>query len=238
MSEIVRVGLLLFPNVTQLDLTGPAEVFAATPGVELHLLWKATDPVRTGAGFAITPTTTFRAAPQMDVICVPGGSGQIALMDDDETLYFLRAQARGARYVTSVCTGSLVLAAAGLLDGFKATSHWMSRDQLALFGAEPVASRVVRDRDRITGGGVTAGIDFALVVVAALFGEETARAVQLALEYDPAPAFRQRQPGARGRGAGRARAGESRRAPSQATGCERGRGRAASRDVTAFDAAR
>jgi cyclohexyl-isocyanide hydratase len=185
----IRIGLLLFPDVTQLDLTGPAEVFAATPGVELHLLWKNTAPVRTGSGWYIVPTTPFAVAPQMDVLCVPGGSGQIALMNDEETLDFLRCQATGAQYVTSVCTGSLVLGAAGLLTGYQATSHWMSRDQLALLGAVPVAARVVKDRNRITGGGVTAGIDFALVVVAEICGEEVARAVQLGMEYNPDPPF-------------------------------------------------
>jgi len=145
--------------------------------------------VATGKGWRIEPTTRFAECPPLDVLCVPGGSGQIALMEDEEVLAFLRRQAATARYVTAVCTGSLVLGAAGLLRGYRAASHWMSRDQLALLGATPVDERVVIDRNRITGGGVTAGIDFALTVVAALCGEEAAKRIQLALEYDPQPPF-------------------------------------------------
>jgi len=192
--ERLQIGLLLFPGVTQLDLTGPAEVFGAIPGVELHLIWKTTDPVKTGAGWSIVPTTTFSEVPQLSLICVPGGSGQIALMDDRDTLDFLRWQAEGARYITSVCTGSLVLGAAGLLAGYKATCHWMSLDQLRLLGAEPVSERVVIDRNRITGAGVSAGIDFALVAVAELFGDEVAKGVQLGMEYDPHPPFQAGHP--------------------------------------------
>ncbi|GGY26043.1 DJ-1/PfpI family protein [Paludibacterium paludis] len=182
-------GLLLFPGVTQLDLTGPAEVFGSVPDAQLHLIWKDRVPVATGHGWRIEPTTTFADCPQLDVLCVPGGSGQIALMDDEETLDFLRRQAQGARYVTSVCTGSLVLAAAGLLRGYRAACHWMSRDQLALLGAIPDARRIVMDRNRITGGGVTAGIDFGLFLVALLCGEDVARGIALAIEYDPHPPF-------------------------------------------------
>jgi cyclohexyl-isocyanide hydratase len=190
----LRFGLLLFPQVMQLDLTGPAEVFGQVPGAELHLIWKTLDPVPTSKGWRIVPTTTFEACPQLDVVCVPGGSGQIAVMDDGPTLDFLRRQADGARYVTSVCTGSLVLAAAGLLAGYHATSHWMARDQLAMLGAIPVDARIVKDRDRITGGGVTAGIDFGLTVVAELCGEDVAKLIQLGIEYDPAPPFRAGSP--------------------------------------------
>jgi cyclohexyl-isocyanide hydratase len=189
MTDPLRFGLLAFPDLMQLDLAGPAEVFGAVPGAEVHLVWKTRAPVRNSAGWAIVPTTTFADCPRLDVICVPGGSGQIALMEDAETLDFLRTQAAGARLVTSVCTGSLVLAAAGLLAGYRAACHWMSRDQLALLGAVPVAERVVRDRDRITGGGVTAGIDFGLAVVAELCGAETAKLIQLSIEYDPQPPF-------------------------------------------------
>ena len=188
-TEPIRFGLLLFPDLMLLDLAGPAEVFGAVPGAELHLIWKSCAPVTSSAGWSMGPTTTFADCPQLDVICVPGGRGQIALMDDDETLDFVRQQSAGARFTTSVCTGSLVLAAAGLLRGYRAACHWMSRDQLALLGAIPVAERVVRDRDRITGGGVTAGIDFGLTVVAELYGPETAKRIQLGIEYDPAPPF-------------------------------------------------
>lgn len=185
----MQIGLLLFPNLTQLDLTGPFEVFARTPGANVHLLWKTLDPVRDDRGLRMLPSTTLQASPQLDVICVPGGPGQIDLMLDDEVLEFLRRQADGARWITSVCTGALVLGAAGLLKGYKATTHWASHDQLAMFGARPVQARYVVDRNRVTGGGVTAGIDFALALVAEMLGEDVAKAIQLSIEYDPAPPF-------------------------------------------------
>lgn len=188
-STALRIGLVLFPKLTQLDLTGPAEVFGRVPGAEVLLLWKALDPVPSYQGLTILPTTTFDACPSLDVICVPGGPGQVALMDDEETLGFLRRVAPGCRLVTSVCTGSLVLGAAGLLAGYRATCHWTCIDDLRLLGAEPVAERVVRDRNRITGAGVTSGIDFALTVVAELVGPELAQEVQLGMEYDPEPPF-------------------------------------------------
>jgi cyclohexyl-isocyanide hydratase len=194
MTAPINIGILLFPKVTQLDATGPAQVLARTPGATLHMIWKTRDPVPTDAGFSIVPTTTFADCPQLDVICVPGGGGQVDLMSDDETLDFLRKQAAGARYVTSVCTGSLVLGAAGLLKGYRSACHWASRDLLAAFGAIPVAERVVRDRNRISGGGVTAGIDFGLTLLAELAGEEVARSVQLGLEYDPQPPFESGSP--------------------------------------------
>lgn len=189
MAEPVNIGILFYPNVTQLDATGPAQVLARVPGATIHMIWKTRDPVPTDAGFSVVPSTTFADCPQLDVICVPGGGGQVALMTDDETLDFLRKQAAGARYVTSVCTGSLVLGAAGLLKGYRSACHWAWRDMLPAFGAIPVAERVVRDRNRISGGGVTAGIDFGLTVAAELAGEEVARSIQLVLEYDPQPPF-------------------------------------------------
>lgn len=189
MNRPLQIGLLLFPDVTQLDLTGPWEVFARTPGVECHLIWKDLQPVRSDRGLSILSTTTFADCPPLDVICVPGGPGQIALMSDDITLNFLRQQADQAKWVTSVCTGSLVLGAAGLLKGYRATSHWSSIDQLALLGAEPVSQRVVRDRNRISGAGVTSGIDFALTLVAEIAGDAVAKSVQLQMEYDPEPPF-------------------------------------------------
>ncbi|WP_333715542.1 DJ-1/PfpI family protein [Pantoea eucrina] len=187
-SEL-SVGLLLFPGVTQLDLTGPFEVFARAPHTRVHLIWKTRDPVISDRGLAMLPTTTFDACPLLDVICVPGGPGQIALMTDSTVLAFIREKSAQASLVTSVCTGSLVLGAAGLLKGYRATSHWTSLDQLALLGAEPISARVVRDRNRITGAGVTSGIDFALRVVADLQGEAVAQMIQLQMEYDPQPPF-------------------------------------------------
>lgn len=189
MSDTCRIGMLLFPQVTQLDLTGPAQFLGRVPGARLHLVWKNTEPVKTDAGFTINPTTDFAGCPQLDVLCVPGGFGITQLLEDGETLDFLRRQAAGARYVTSVCNGSLVLGAAGLLRGYRAACHWAWRHYLPRFGAIPVAQRIVRDRNRISGGGVTAGIDFALVLVAELAGEETAKLLQLGLEYDPQPPF-------------------------------------------------
>ena len=189
MNKPLHIGLLLYPRVTQLDATGPAQVLSRVPGAQIHMIWKDLNPVPTDAGFAIVPTTRMADCPQLDVICIPGGSGQVALMTDEETLTFLRHQAAGARYITSVCTGSLLLGAAGLLKGYRATCHWAWRGLLASFGAEPVAERVVRDRNRISGGGVTAGIDFALTLAAELAGERVAKQIQLTLEYDPQPPF-------------------------------------------------
>ena len=189
MANPIAIGILIYPNLTQLDATGPAQVLARVPGATVHMIWKTRDPIPTDAGFSIVPNTTFADCPQLDVICVPGGGGQVALMTDPETLDFLRKQAATARYVTSVCTGSLVLGAAGLLKGYRSACHWAWRDMLSDFGAIPVAERVVRDRNRISGGGVTAGIDFGLTVAAELAGEEVAKSIQLVLEYDPQPPF-------------------------------------------------
>lgn len=189
MSETCHIGMLLFPQVTQLDLTGPVQILSRVPGARIHLLWKDTLPVMTDAGFSINPTTRFDDCPQLDVLCVPGGFGIVDLLGDSETLEFLRGQAAGARYVTSVCNGSLVLGAAGLLQGYRSACHWHWRQFLEAFGAIPVAERIVRDRNRISGGGVTAGIDFALALAAELAGEETARMLQLGFEYDPQPPF-------------------------------------------------
>jgi len=184
-----RIGLLLFPDITQLDMTGPYEVFTKFPEAEVRLIWKTLEPVKAGGGMRIMPDTTFADCPQLDLVCVPGGAGMNPLMEDAETLAFLRKQAPGARYVTSVCTGALVLGAAGLLKGKRATTHWMSHEMLSALGATPVAERVVVDGNLITGGGVTAGIDFALRVAAEAFGEDLAKAIQLGIEYDPHPPF-------------------------------------------------
>jgi cyclohexyl-isocyanide hydratase len=184
-----HIGLLLFPDITQLDMTGPYEVFIKFPDAKVHLVWKTRAPVTAGGGMQIIPTATFADCPPLDLICVPGGAGMNPLLNDDETLDFIRRQAKGARYVTSVCTGALVLGAAGLLKGKRAATHWMSRDMLAAFGATPVAERVVIDGNVITGGGVTAGIDFALTVAVEAFGPELAKTIQLGMEYDPHPPF-------------------------------------------------
>ena len=186
---VFRIGFLLFPKLTQLDLTGPFELFARMPGGEIHMIWKTLDPVASDHGLQMLPTTTLDACPPLDLICVPGGPGVGDLMDDAAILDFLRRTAATARYVTSVCTGSLVLGAAGLLRGRRATCHWLSLPLLRAFGAEPVADRTVVDGPVITGGGVTAGLDFALSVVAEVRGRAAAEAIQLGIEYDPQPPF-------------------------------------------------
>jgi cyclohexyl-isocyanide hydratase len=189
MPATLHIGFLLFPVVTQLDLTGPAQVLSRVPGAQVHLVWKTRDPVPTDVGFTINPTTAFSDCPPLDVLCVPGGFGIEHLFGDAETLAFLRRQGKQARWVTSVCNGSLVLGAAGLLQGYRSACHWMWLPFLARYSAVPVAERIVRDRNRISGGGVTAGIDFGLALAAELAGEEVARTIQLALEYDPQPPF-------------------------------------------------
>jgi cyclohexyl-isocyanide hydratase len=185
----IGVAFLIYPNVTQLDFTGPAQVLSRLSDVTMHYVWKSRDPVPTDSGFCVLPTATFAEVKHADILCVPGGFGCIDVIDDQETLSWVRDVGSNATWVTSVCTGSLILGAAGLLRGYRATSHWDWRDHLTLFGAEPVAQRVVFDRNRVTGGGVTAGIDFALALMAAIRGETYARAVQLGLDYDPKPPF-------------------------------------------------
>lgn len=189
MPNPLQIGLMVFPRVTQLDMTGPLQVFSSVPGTEVHLVWKTMAPVPSDSVLMMTPTVTFDDCPQLDVICVPGGYGTDDLLDDEEVLGFLRRQAANATYVTSVCTGSLVLGAAGLLKGYRATTHWSALEALPLFGAEMSRERVCVDRNRFTGGGVTAGIDFALTLVSNLIDRATAEAVQLRLEYNPAPPF-------------------------------------------------
>jgi len=189
MSAPLQIGLVLFPKVTQLDFTGPLQVFASVPGAKVHLIWKRIEPVPSDSVLTLTPTVTFADCPQLDVICVPGGVGTDDMVNDEEMLDFLRTQAKGAKYITSVCTGSLVLGAAGLLRGYRATTHWSAIDHLAPFGATPAKTRVCVDRNRVTGGGVTAGIDFALTLVSLLVDRQTAEMIQLRLEYNPAPPF-------------------------------------------------
>ncbi|MEG3087683.1 DJ-1/PfpI family protein [Sphingomonas sp. PB4P5] len=185
----IRVAFLLFPDVTQLDLTGPAQVLSRLGNATIDLVAKTLDPVMTDAGFALLPTATFATALQPDILCVPGGMGVNDAMEDFETLAWVQRAAAGAEWITSVCTGSLLLGAAGLLEGYRATCHWAQHHHLAAFGAIPVKQRVVIDRNRASGGGVTAGIDFGLSLLAAIRGEAHARFVQLSLEYDPAPPF-------------------------------------------------
>jgi cyclohexyl-isocyanide hydratase len=189
MSGPLQIGLLVFPRVTQLDLTGPAQVFSSLPDVSVHLIWKRIEPIPSDSVITLTPTITFADCPQLDVVCVPGGYGTDELMLDEDVLAFLRRQEKGAKYVTSVCTGSLVLGAAGLLKGYRAATHWTATDALPFFGASVSRERVCIDRNRITGGGITAGIDFALTLVSMLRGRAAAEMIQLRMEYNPAPPF-------------------------------------------------
>ena len=183
----LQVGMLCFPGLTLLDLIGPQTVLNGP--AKTHLLWKSTDPIESDSGILVTPTMTFDDAPEkFDVLFVPGGPGQIEIFHDQVTLDFLADHGSRAGWVTGVCTGSLILGAAGLLQGYRAATHWAARDLLPLFGAEPVAERVVVDRNRITGGGVTAGIDFGLRLLREVFDDDVARTTQLLMEYDPQPA--------------------------------------------------
>jgi cyclohexyl-isocyanide hydratase len=189
MPNPLQIGIVVFPKVTQLDFTGPLQVFSSLPDSQVHLIWKRIEPVASDTALTVLPTKSFTDCPQLDVICVPGGAGTDDMVNDEEMLDFLRAQSRTAKYVTSVCTGSLVLGAAGLLDGYKATTHWTAMGYLEGYGALPTKTRVCVDRNRVTGGGVTAGIDFALTLVSILVDRPTAEMIQLRLEYNPAPPF-------------------------------------------------
>ncbi|WP_181273368.1 DJ-1/PfpI family protein [Brevibacterium oceani] len=189
MTTPIRFVSLLFPQVTQLDLTGSVQVFSLLPGATIDLVWHGLEPVDTDAGFSINPTATFESAPQADVLMVPGGQGAFDALDDPAILDFVARQAAGATFVTSVCTGAFVLGAVGLLAGRRATTHWAVHSLLAKLGAIPTHGRVVRDGRVVTGGGVTSGIDFALTVAAELCGEQVARTAQLTIEYDPDPPF-------------------------------------------------
>jgi cyclohexyl-isocyanide hydratase len=183
------IGMVVFPNLTQLDLTGPYEVFGRLLTTKVLLIAESLQPIKSDNGLLLTPDTSFDSSPQVDILFVPGGRGIFEAMQNQKLISFLQLQAVNAKYITSVCTGSLVLAAAGLLNGYKATTHWLSLHLLKLFDIEVIEERVVIDRNRITGGGVTAGIDFGLFVVAKLFGEGAAKETQLMLEYNPAPPF-------------------------------------------------
>jgi cyclohexyl-isocyanide hydratase len=190
-----EIGFVLFPRLTQLDLTGPFEILSRLPGAKVSIVAKTLDPVLGDSGLGLVPNETFASCGALDLICVPGGMGVPAAMQDAETIDFVRRQAKGAKYVTSVCTGAFVLGAAGLLKDKRATTHWAYTDLLPLVGATHEKARVVRDGNVITGGGVTAGIDFGLTVLAEVAGPDVARRVQLAVEYDPAPPFQSGNPG-------------------------------------------
>jgi cyclohexyl-isocyanide hydratase len=189
-----NIGFVLFPNVTQLDLTGPLQVLHRLPEACAHIAAKSLKPVATDCGLGLVPTTTFAACEPLDLLCVPGGFGVSGAIADADTIDFVRRQAARAKYVTSVCTGAFVLGVAGLLRGRRATTHWAYTDLLPLVGAVHAQARVVRDGNIFTGAGVTAGIDFALSVAAEVAGSEAAERIQLSLEYDPAPPFKAGNP--------------------------------------------
>jgi cyclohexyl-isocyanide hydratase len=182
-------GFVIFNNITQLDFTGPLQVLHRLPDSQVHIIAATLDPVMSDCGLALVPTTTFADCPALDLICIPGGFGVEAAMVDTALIDFVQTQAAQARYVTSVCTGAFVLGAAGLLQGKKATTHWAYHALLASVGAIPTQGRVVRDGHIFTGGGVTAGIDFALTIVSEIAGQNVAQSIQLSIEYDPAPPF-------------------------------------------------
>lgn len=187
---LFNIGFVIFPDLTQLDFTGPLQVLARLPQSAIHIVAKSEAPVPSDCGLALVPTQTFATCPPLDLICVPGGSyGVIQAIGDRETIEFVRRQADTAKYVTLVCTGAFILGVAGLLAGRRATTHWAYADLLPLVGATHEKARIVRDGNVITAGGVTSGIDFGLSVVAELAGETAARTIQLGIEYDPAPPF-------------------------------------------------
>jgi cyclohexyl-isocyanide hydratase len=190
------IGMLLFPGLTALDLIGPHTYFAVAPGRATHLYWKNRETIVSDTGVPIQPTATFAEAPdELEVLFVPGGlQGTGPVLEDQEVLDFVASRGERATYITSVCTGSLILGAAGLLRGYRATSHWAYRDLLPLVGADPVEARFVEDRNRITGGGVTSGVDFGLSLLARLAGDDYARGWQLGTEYDPQPPFQSGTP--------------------------------------------
>jgi transcriptional regulator GlxA family with amidase domain len=186
----MRIAFLIFDKLTALDAIGPYEVLSRLPGAELSFVAKQAGPKRTDTGaLGITADRSLPELPDPDVLLVPGGEGNRALLDDDEVLDWLRTAHRGTTWTTSVCTGSLVLGAAGILDGKRATTHWAYRDRLAGFGAEAVAERYVIDGKVATAAGVSAGLDMALHLAGRIAGEDVARAIQLGIEYDPAPPF-------------------------------------------------
>ncbi|MCS6559465.1 DJ-1/PfpI family protein [Curtobacterium flaccumfaciens] len=189
MADDIRIAFLLFPHLTQLDLTGPAQVLSRVPGARVEYVAATLDPVPSDCGLALVPTVTIRDAGPADVLVVPGGDGAFDAMLDPDVVAFVRRQAEHARWITSVCTGAFVLGAAGLLAGRRATTHWASKPMLEAFGAQPVDARIARDGAVVSAAGVSAGIDMALWLAAELAGQAAAEAIQLQIEYDPQPPF-------------------------------------------------
>jgi len=190
MNKQINIGFLVYPDVIQLDVTGAYQVLSFPPNATIHLIWKTLEPIASSEGLIIAPTKTFDRCSTLDVICVPGGGmEQVEVMQDRTVLDFLQRTSEKAQYITSVCTGSLILAKAGLLRGYRATCHWTFLEHLAALEVEVIPQRVVIDRDRITGAGVTSGIDLGLTLVSRIWGEDMAKMAQLMMEYDPQPPF-------------------------------------------------
>jgi cyclohexyl-isocyanide hydratase len=184
------IAMLIFPNMTALDFVAPHYMFSLLMGAKVHVVAKTFDPVTSDQGLTISPTITYADCPRdLTVLFAPGGTGAVVAAGDQRTRRFIADRGKRAKYVTSVCTGSFILAAAGLLKGYRATSHWSARDLLADFGAIPTEQRVVHDRNRITGAGVTSGLDFGLAMISELRDRFYAECVQLLAEYDPRPPF-------------------------------------------------
>jgi len=190
----MKIGFFIFDGMTQLDFTGPLQVLGRMPNSEIFIIAKAIGPVSTDGALTVLPSHDMATAPDLDLLCIPGGFGIVGVANEAPSMAFIKRQGEQASYVTSVCTGALLLGAAGLLNGRKATTHWAYHSLLARFGAEPVSERVVRDGNVFTGGGVTAGIDFALTIMGDIHGPELAKAVQLGLEYNPQPPFQSGHP--------------------------------------------
>ena len=188
-AKPTQIVFLLFPGITQLDFTAPAQALSRMPGATLAAAAARVEPITTDSGFEILPTHDFASCPKADILCVPGGHGVAEALGDVATIDFIVAQAAGAKWVTSVCTGAFLLGRAGLLKGKRATTHWAYTHLLPLVGAHPASGRVVEDGHLVTSGGVTSGLDFALTLIAGLKGDAVAQAIQLAIEYDPAPPF-------------------------------------------------
>ena len=183
------IVFLLFPGITQLDFTAPAQALCRMPGAQLVGAAASRDPIATDSGFAILPTDDFASCPQADILCIPGGHGVVEALGDTATIDFIVRQAAAAQWVTSVCTGAFLLGRAGLLAGKRATTHWAYAHLLPLVGADPANARIVEDGKLVTSGGVTSGLDFALTLIGRLHGDAVAQAIQLAIEYDPAPPY-------------------------------------------------
>jgi cyclohexyl-isocyanide hydratase len=192
----MKICMLVYPGMTPLDLMGPLQAWSMWPGVEIQIVWKTTDPIMTDTGMAIVPTHTFaNSFKTPNILFAPGGTKPtFDLMSDEDVMDYLRDRAANADWITSVCTGALLLGAAGLLKGYKATTHWVAHKSLTNFGAIPTEGRYIIDRNRATGGGVTAGIDFGLALMAQIAGEDIAKTVQLAMEYSPKPPFKSGHP--------------------------------------------